>query len=731
MAKVGIYPVEFTASIRLTLVTKTLVNIDTFALGLRFDPATTYTVELEEGFVKETGANKFDSPAVSNLSQFTTNSTGPQVQVDEPQDGGTAVTNNTFIRYTYNRQLLAGDGNFYLYRETGSPDEEVAVFNPSDSTANCVISGNQITLDVTGLIRAGETYYTLIDEGAVEDKDGLAAFGFDNDQEHRWTTAPSTGDFPDLSAVLTDAFAPNFYANANFLFALLGSVIATQTASPVKTTNTPIVMNAKFEPAAGFVANFICRSATMNLQGAFSPSMLVGIIVYIEADLSTAVTMTTQGGTIKGTSVTMSAQFSQSAIDGNTARIRFVDASISSVFDLDHQTGLEFLSSTQGVYSSNSVSIPGVANAGDYAILVETGTDLRLTNGFGFLYSTEEITNNQWPALPLKYNSGGFGTNGYPNSAYSTLSSDSYGSAYIDTSENRYKINQYYSTGESYNLVSFKKLTQEDISNGSLSLINNNTIKQLLIFKDQDGMFKHIRPIAHVPDTFGQTQTTLSNEMADSTIIKAPIVYFNINTGSDQTINTTDPSDASTITAGGNLKLRYSIQNRSENAEAVFNHNKKGVVTHCLFGTRGDSEFNEDLDDGKYWAYHRPLIYDGSVIGNYYSTSGNFQIRDYRNDEASGTGAQFSRVISNFGDLTSVNLYNGGYGYKWGDELAITQLHAGISGNQSDYIRALAPITGLKAESNQSLFAIQFVSEEPTVDQIQLTPKASLQCSPD
>jgi len=206
MAKVGIYPVEFTASIRLTLVTKTEVTIDTFALGLRFDPSTTYTVELEAGFVKETGANKLDSPAVSNLSQFTTNFTGPQVQVDEPQDGGTAVTNNTFIRYTYNRQLLAGNGNFYLYRETGSPDEEVAVFNPSDSTGTTTISGNQITLDVTGLIRAGETYYTLIDEGAVEDKDGLPAFGFDNDQEHRWTTAPSTGDFPDLSATLTDAF---------------------------------------------------------------------------------------------------------------------------------------------------------------------------------------------------------------------------------------------------------------------------------------------------------------------------------------------------------------------------------------------------------------------------------------------------------------------------------------------------------------------------------------------
>jgi hypothetical protein len=182
MAKVGIYPVEFTASIRLSLVTKTEVTIDTFALGLRFDAGTTYTVELEEGFVKETGANKFDSPAVGNLSQFTTNSTGPQIQQDEPS--GNAVTNNTFIRYTYDRQILAGNGNYELYK-VGSPDTLLRTYNPSDSTANNTISSNQITLDVTGLIDAAETYYVLIDEGAVEDRDGLPAFGFDNDQEHQ------------------------------------------------------------------------------------------------------------------------------------------------------------------------------------------------------------------------------------------------------------------------------------------------------------------------------------------------------------------------------------------------------------------------------------------------------------------------------------------------------------------------------------------------------------------
>jgi hypothetical protein len=173
---------------------KKKVIIDTYAAGVRFDPGATYTIEYEANFVKGTESNEFNSPAVANAGSFTTNSTGPQVQVDEPQDGGTNITNNTFIRYTYDRNILAGTGNFELYK-VGSPDVLVATYNPSNST----ISGNQITLDTTGLIDASETYYVLIDEGAVEDKDGLPAPGFNNDQEHRWTTAASTNvDFPDL-----------------------------------------------------------------------------------------------------------------------------------------------------------------------------------------------------------------------------------------------------------------------------------------------------------------------------------------------------------------------------------------------------------------------------------------------------------------------------------------------------------------------------------------------------
>jgi len=217
---------------------KKKVVVDTYAAGVRFDAGATYTMEYEAGFVKGTGDNEFLSPANTNAGSFTTNSTGPQVQTDEPTDGGTSVTNNSFIRYTYDRQILAGNGNYYLYK-VGSPDVLLQTYNPSDSTANNIISGNQITLNTVGLIDANETYYVLIDQGAVEDKDGLAAFGFNNDQEHRWTTAPSTNvDFPDLTSLKVSSATlsctitknPNYeYGEAN----LSSTFTSTLTGDPI------------------------------------------------------------------------------------------------------------------------------------------------------------------------------------------------------------------------------------------------------------------------------------------------------------------------------------------------------------------------------------------------------------------------------------------------------------------------------------------------------------------
>ena len=198
------------------------VVVDTYAAGVRFDAGETYTVEYEAGFVKGTENNEFLSPATTG-GTFTTNTTGPAVQTFEPADGGTNITNNTFIRYTYDRNILAGNGNYNLYK-VGSPDSLIATYNPSDSTANNLISGNQITLVTTGLIDANETYYVLIDAGAVEDKDGLPTPAFSSTTDHRWTTAQSTNvDFPDLISLQASSGTLTCSATKNPNYEYLGS----------------------------------------------------------------------------------------------------------------------------------------------------------------------------------------------------------------------------------------------------------------------------------------------------------------------------------------------------------------------------------------------------------------------------------------------------------------------------------------------------------------------------
>ena len=196
MAQIYLYPKTF------EVVTKCQLNnnrkkvvVDTYAAGITFTAGASYTIDLEEDFVKETGGSRFSNPSQTGFASFTVPSTGPAITSQTPT--GTSVTNNTEITYVYERNILVGTGNFELYKETGATDQLVQSFDVA--TSNLItISGNQVTLNVTGLIDAGETYYVLIDTGAITDKDSIDAPGYSTDQGHNFSTAASTGDFPDL-----------------------------------------------------------------------------------------------------------------------------------------------------------------------------------------------------------------------------------------------------------------------------------------------------------------------------------------------------------------------------------------------------------------------------------------------------------------------------------------------------------------------------------------------------
>jgi len=337
---------------------KKKVVVDTYAAGVRFDPGATYTIEYEAGFVKGTENNEFLSPANTSAGSFTTNSTGPQVQTDEPS--GSSVTNNTFIRYTYDRQILAGDGNYYLYK-VGSPDVLLQTYNPSDSTANNTISNNQITLNTTGFIDANETYYVLIDQGAVEDKDGLAAFGFNNDQEHRWSTAPSTNvDFPDLSATLTGAFSPVAtlnYAVANFVSQMANSF---QMSADVTAIN-PV--------SANLTASFTQTSNIERTRGIVPLTLTNNITITSKSDVfydSFNQTFTATAGVNCKTGFTISLESTYTSDLGIASAHRYWD---TAVVDADSNTeilalGIQGFGNNTEVHikENNSTTISGAVS---------------------------------------------------------------------------------------------------------------------------------------------------------------------------------------------------------------------------------------------------------------------------------------------------------------------------------------------------------------------------------
>jgi len=267
------------------------VSIDTELLGVNWQPNTQYRIAVEPDFVRQEGGNQLPNPEITNLRTFTTNSTGPEALVDVPN--GNNVINNTFISIQFNRNIKAGNGNFYLYERVGGVDTLIATFNPSDSTGSVTMDGDTITMNTLGLIRAGTNYYLLFEEGAVTDRDGFDAPGWPTDDtQFNFTTAPSTGDFPDLSANLVNAFTPTIGVGVIEQFAFLATAPASLTCTARLIANPSVNLDAFLNAIT--TANFDwspSRSLLMSANVVTNNQKLVGITASNTAQASTDFTV--------------------------------------------------------------------------------------------------------------------------------------------------------------------------------------------------------------------------------------------------------------------------------------------------------------------------------------------------------------------------------------------------------------------------------------------------------
>ena len=109
-----------------------------------------------------------------------------------PLDGSTNVPLNSDLVFTFNENVIKGQGNIYVVRQgTGTTGVAVDV-----RSANVAISGNQVTVDLPTDLELDNTYSVYIDKGAFIDTSSTATTGA--------TLLQQNFDFTPLQPFVTD-----------------------------------------------------------------------------------------------------------------------------------------------------------------------------------------------------------------------------------------------------------------------------------------------------------------------------------------------------------------------------------------------------------------------------------------------------------------------------------------------------------------------------------------------
>ncbi|WP_025763006.1 ExeM/NucH family extracellular endonuclease [Dyadobacter tibetensis] len=114
--------------------------------------------------------------------------TGPEIATLTPAANATNVSITTDLKVVFSEPInKGGNGNITLYKPSNSSSQVIPI-----NDASVVLSGSQLTISGVTLDYA-ETYYVLIDEGAVEDMAGNYFAGVQDDTTWRFTTINDPG----------------------------------------------------------------------------------------------------------------------------------------------------------------------------------------------------------------------------------------------------------------------------------------------------------------------------------------------------------------------------------------------------------------------------------------------------------------------------------------------------------------------------------------------------------
>jgi hypothetical protein len=178
------------------------VKINLAQAGVVLQPNQTYTIKIDEGFVKESGTFQQVSPLITTFVSFTTDS-GPSLSSTVPSNNSTNVLNISQLQLIFDRSIFANTGNFYLYKN-GSPDVLISTISVSN-TSKVTFVDEECFINISGLLSADETFYLLSDADVVKDFAGVPYAGLLNENQLRFITANL--EFPDLRSNMNSAFS--------------------------------------------------------------------------------------------------------------------------------------------------------------------------------------------------------------------------------------------------------------------------------------------------------------------------------------------------------------------------------------------------------------------------------------------------------------------------------------------------------------------------------------------
>lgn len=168
-----------------------LNNVVTINPADNLEHGTSYFVRITEGAFSDNAGNSYAGIAGNNAWRFVTTSApdtaAPVVTSSNPARNATHVPVSTTLTLTFNENVVAGKADIEIVNAAN--DEIVTAIKPGN-TDLVTIKDSTVSINTSGLLKQGGSYYVLIHPGAFTDEAGNSYAGITDKTLWSFSTVP-------------------------------------------------------------------------------------------------------------------------------------------------------------------------------------------------------------------------------------------------------------------------------------------------------------------------------------------------------------------------------------------------------------------------------------------------------------------------------------------------------------------------------------------------------------